>query len=93
MGFSRQELEWVACPPPGNFPDPETKPRYPALQADPLLSEPQGKPKNIGVHSLSLFQGILSDQGIEPGFPALQVSFLPAELPGKPITSLKWTNW
>ena len=88
-----QELEWVACPPPGNLPNPEIEPRSPALQADSLPSEPPGKPKNTGVHSLSLFQGILSDQGIELGFPALQVNFLPAELPGKPITSLKWTNW
>ena len=37
-----------------------------------------GKPKNTGVGSLSLFQGI------EPGSPALQVASLPAELPGKP---------
>ena len=31
-------------PSPGDLPDPGIKPRSPALQADSLLSEPQGKP-------------------------------------------------
>ena len=35
----------------------EPKPK-PALQADSLLAEPQGKPKNTGVGSLSLLQQI-----------------------------------
>ena len=35
-----------------------TEPRSPALQADSLPAEPQGKPKNTGVDSLSLLQGI-----------------------------------
>ena len=39
-------LEWVAYP------------RAPALQPDPLPAEPQGKPKNPGVGSLSLLQRI-----------------------------------
>ena len=26
MGVFRQKLEWVACPPPGDLPDPETEP-------------------------------------------------------------------
>ena len=34
------------------------KPRSPTLQADSLPAEPQGKPKNSGVGSLSLLQGI-----------------------------------
>ena len=40
--------------------------------------------KNTGLGSLSLFQGIFPDPGIEPGSPALQVDSFPAELPGKP---------
>ena len=36
-------LEWVACPHPGDLPNPETKPRSPALQAGSLLSELPGK--------------------------------------------------
>ena len=44
-GFSRQE-HWSGspCPPPGDLPSPGIEPRSPALQADPLPSEPPGKP-------------------------------------------------
>ena len=62
-GFSRQEY-WsgLPCPPPGDLPNPGIEPRSPALQADSLPSEPPGKPKNIGVGSLSLLQGIFLTQ-------------------------------
>ena len=45
MEFSRQEY-WsgLPVPSPGDLPDPGIKPRSPALQADSLPSEPQGKP-------------------------------------------------
>ena len=45
MGFSRQEY-WseLPFPSPGNLSNPGIKPGSPALQADALLSEPQGKP-------------------------------------------------
>ena len=36
-------LELVTIPFPGNLHDPETEPRFSALQADSLLSEPPGK--------------------------------------------------
>ena len=47
MGFPRQ-IYWSGLPFPflGDLPDPEIKPESPALQADSLLSEPQGKPTN-----------------------------------------------
>ena len=45
-------------PPPGDLPNPGIQPRSPALQADSLPSEPPGKPKNTGVGTLSLLQGI-----------------------------------
>ena len=50
MGFSKQEY-WSGfpCPPPGDLPDPEIEPTYPAsaaLQADSLATEPPGKPPN-----------------------------------------------
>ena len=46
MGFSWQEC-WIVLPfpPPGDLPDPSIKPGSPALLADSLPSEPQGKPK------------------------------------------------
>ena len=43
MGFSRKGCH--ALPSPGDLPNPEIKPRSPALQADSLLAEPQGKPQ------------------------------------------------
>ena len=63
MGFSRQEY-WsgLPCPPPGDLPNPGIKPRSPALQADSLPSESPGKPKNTGMGSLSLLQGIFLTQ-------------------------------
>ena len=58
MGFSRQEywsglpfpspgdLHWsgLPFPSPGDLPDPGIKPGFPTLEADPLTSEPPGKP-------------------------------------------------
>ena len=41
---------------------PGIKPRSPTLQVDSLPAEPQGKPKNTGVGSLSLLQGIFLTQ-------------------------------
>ena len=57
--FPRQEY-WsgLPFPPSGDFPNPRTEPRSPALQADTLPSESPGKPKNTGVGSLALRQGI-----------------------------------
>ena len=37
-------LKWVAIHPPGDLPNPGIKPRSPALQADPLPTEPPGNP-------------------------------------------------
>ena len=48
MGFSRQEYcSGLPFPSPGDLPDPGIKPKFPALQADPLVSEPPGKPQMI----------------------------------------------
>ena len=47
--FSRQEY-WsgLPFPSPGDLPNPGIKPRYPALWADALLSEPPGNPEFQG---------------------------------------------
>ena len=68
QGFSRQE-HWsgLPCSPPGDFPNPEIESRSPTLQVDSLPSEPQGKPKNTGVGSLSLLQGIFLTQELNQG--------------------------
>ena len=51
-------LEWVAFP----FLKRSSQPRSPALQANSLPAEPQGKPKNTGVGNLSLLQRIFPTQ-------------------------------
>ena len=55
-------LEWVAMPSSKGSSRPRIKPRSPTLQADSLPFEPPGKPKNIGVGSLSLLQRIFLTQ-------------------------------
>ena len=62
-------LEWVAFPfsPPGDLPHAGIEPRSPALQTDSLPPEPQGKPKNTGVGSLSLLQQIFPTQELNQG--------------------------
>ena len=63
MEFYRKEYcSRVPFPTPGDLPNPRIKPISPALQADSLLSEPSGKPKNTGVGSLTLLQGIFPIQ-------------------------------
>ena len=61
--FSRQEY-WsgLPCRPPGDLFNPGIEHRSPALQADSLPSESPGKPKNTGVGSLSILQGIFPTQ-------------------------------
>ena len=83
--FSRPEY-WSGqpFPSPRDLPNPGIKLSSPSLQADSLPAEPQGKPKNTGVGSLSLHQGIFPDPGIKQGSPALQADSLPTELSGKP---------
>ena len=57
LGISWQE-NWsgLPFPTPGDLPDPGIEPGSPLLQADSLPSEPQGKPKNVGVGNLCLLQ-------------------------------------
>ena len=55
-------LEWVAYPFSSGSPNPGIELGSPTLQADSLPAEPQGKPKNTGVGSLSLLQGIFPTQ-------------------------------
>ena len=55
-------LEWVAFPFSWGSSQPGIEPRSPALQADSLSAEPQGKLKKTGVGSLCLLQGIFMTQ-------------------------------
>ena len=57
----------LPCPPPGDLPNPGIELESPPLLADSLLSEPSGKPKNTGVGSPSLLQGIFLTQESSQG--------------------------
>ena len=74
-------LEGVAFLSPGDLPNPGFEPGSPALEADSLLSEPQGKLKIL---TPIPSPGDLPCPGMDPGFPTLQADSLPAEPPGKP---------
>ena len=86
MGFSRQDYgSGLSCHPPGDFPNPETEPRSPALRAGGRavlyhLSH-QGNPRILEWVAYP-FSRDLPDPGIEPESPALQADSLPAQLPG-----------
>ena len=68
MGFSRQEfLNRLLFPSPGDLSNPGIEPPSPALQAAFLPAEPQGKPNNTGVGSLSLLQWIFLTQELNQG--------------------------
>ena len=70
MEFSRPEY-WSGYPfpSPGDLPSPGIKPRSPTSQADSLPAEPQEKPKNTGVGTLSLLQQIFLTQESNPSLP------------------------
>ena len=57
----------IPFPSPRHLPNPGIKPRSPSLQADSLQVEPQGKPKNTGVGSLTLLQRIFLTQELNWG--------------------------
>ena len=80
MGDSLGTKPWE-----GIFPTQESNLGLPhckqTLQADSLLSEQPGKPKNTGVVTYPFSPAELPNPGLKPGSPALQVDSLPAELP------------
>ena len=87
--FSRQEY-WngLPGPPPRDLLNPRIESRSPTFQADSLPSKPPGKPKNTGVSSLFLLQGIFLTQESNQRpciarSPAMQADSLPTELSGK----------
>ena len=68
--------------------------RSPAVWADSLPSEPPGKPKNTGVGSLSLLQGIFLSQELNWGLLNCRRILYQLSYPGKPICMLRiiWVN-
>ena len=60
-------LEWVAFPFSRGSSQPRDQTQSPTLQVDSLPAEPQGKPKDTGVGSLSLLQLIFRTQESNQG--------------------------
>ena len=54
-------------PSPRALPNPRIEPRFPALQGDSSPFDLPGKPKNTGVNSHFLLQGIFPTQGLNSG--------------------------
>ena len=68
VGFSRQDY-WsgLPFPSPGDSPNPEIKPRSPALQTGALPSEPPGKPKFYKYYTVHVRDWASMDFGIFKG--------------------------
>ena len=64
----KQKPQLNKIPFPGDLSNPGIQPRSPTLQADSLPAEPQEKPKNTRVGSLSLLQRIFLTQEWNQGF-------------------------
>ena len=68
MEFSRPDYcDGWPFPSPEDLPNSGIKPKSSTLQADSLPAEPQRKPKNTGVGSLSLLQQIFPTQELNWG--------------------------
>ena len=84
-------LEWVAFPSPGDRPNPGIEPRSPTLQVNSLPGEPQRKPKNTGVGSLSLLQQIFLTQEVNQSL--LHCRWILYQLSYEGSLSSLWVSW
>ena len=59
MGTLQARINWsgLPCSPSGDLPNPGVKPKSPALQADSLTCEPQGKPMLANSHTETCWPG------------------------------------
>ena len=80
-------LEWVAFAFSRGSSQPWIEPRSPTLQVDSLPPEPQGKPRNTGMGSLSLLQQIFLTQESNRGLPRCR-QILYQQLSGKKVSLL-----
>ena len=83
-------LEWVAFPFSRRSSQPRDRTQVSHISVDSLPAEPQGKPKNTGVGSLSLLRWIFPTQELNQGL--LQADPLQTELSGKTTMLLLETN-
>ena len=93
MEFSRPEY-WSGYPfpSPGDLLNPGIEPRSPALRVDSLPAEPQGKPKNTVVGSLSLLQRIFLTQVLNQGLLHCRWILYQLNYEGSPSSSCTYVN-
>ena len=93
MGFSRQKY-WsgLPFPSPRDLPDTGIEPRYPALEADALTSEPPGKPCSIPGAGRSTGEGI--GYPLQYSWASIVVQWVknPSAMRETWIQSLGWKN-
>ena len=77
-------LECIAVPSSRGSSQPRDQTQVSCTTGEFLLYEPTRKPKNPGVGSLSLLQGIFPTQGSNPGLPHCRQTLY---WPGKPLTT------
>ena len=82
-------LEWVVFPFSRRSSNPGIEPRSPALQADSLPAEPQGKPKNTRVGSLSPLQWIFPTQELNGGLLHCRLILYQLSYEGSPANIFK----
>ena len=93
-GFFRQEY-WSGLPwaPLGDLPNPGIEPGSPSSQVDSLPSEPPGKPKNAGMGSLSLLQGIFPTKESNQGLLHCRRILYRVSYQGSPYVCLCYCKW
>ena len=79
-------LEWVAF----LLSRGSSKSRSPTLQVDSLPAEPPGKPKNTGVGSLPLLQGVFLTQELNRGLLHFKQILYQLSYQGSPIEFIVW---
>ena len=84
-------MEWVAFPFSRGSSQPRDRIQVFRIAAGFFTAEPQGKPKNTGVGSLSLLQRIFPTQESNQS-PALQANSLPTELSGS-LSLFTFLHW
>ena len=86
-------LEWVAIPFSGDLPNPGIKTGSSTLQVDSLPAEPWGKPKDSGMGSLSLLQGIFLTQELNWGLLHCRWILYQLSYQGSPIDYISYGKY
>ena len=85
-------LEWVAMPSSRRSSQPRDRTPNSHISGDSVLPEPPRKPKNTGVGSLSLLQGVFPTQELNQGLLHCRRILFPLSYQGSPIQIMSRPN-